>query len=128
MPLVRIGLWVLPFGRVRDLVAREPAAVQGRGEPRRTAADLQRFVADVVWAVVAISRRVPRATCLTQALVAQRLLADDGIASEIRLGVARDTTGAFEAHAWLLHEGRIVLGEVDGMGRFVPLTRTGDES
>lgn len=117
VPLVRAGLWLLPFGRLRALVSRPPKTTVGGNAPQ--------IVADVVWSVVAVSRRVPRASCLTQALVAERMLADAGIAVELRVGVARDVEGAFEAHAWLEHEGRIVLGEVEGMERFMTLTRRG---
>ena len=124
VPLVRLGLWLLPFGRVRGLVVREPAT----GVPLRMAAERDGVVHDVVWTVVAVSRRVPRASCLTQALVAQRLLAEVGVASDLRIGVARDATGAFEAHAWLEHDGRVVLGEVDGMERFTPMSQTGGMS
>ena len=113
VPLVRAGLWLLPYGRLKALVARAPAVAGGHGVDER--------VRDVTWAVAAVARRVPRATCLTQALVAQRLLADDGVDTTLRLGVARDAAGAFEAHAWLEHRGRIVLGEVDGMERFTTL-------
>ena len=121
VPLVRVGLWLLPYGRLHRLVHRGPAP--SRRDAAGTA-EVQR-VRDVVWAVVAVSRRVPRATCLTQALAAQRLLADVGVRAELRIGVARDAGGAFEAHAWLEHEGRIVLGEVDGMERFTTLTGGG---
>lgn len=127
VPLVRLGLWVLPFGRVRDLLALDPEARRSRRGARRPPRSPAGPVQDAVWAVVAVSRRVPRASCLTQALVAQRLLAEDGLDSDLRIGVARDVEGAFEAHAWLEREGLVLLGEVEGMARFTPVAPTGDE-
>lgn len=56
------------------------------------------------------ARLVPGATCLTQALSAQVLLARHGIASEILLGVRKDESGALKAHAWLYYDDKIALG------------------
>ena len=50
------------------------------------------------------------ATCLTQAVAAQLLLVRSGHASEICVGVARDSPGAFRAHAWVELKGRVILG------------------
>ena len=47
------------------------------------------------------------------------ILARYGLASELVLGVARDS-GAFSAHAWLRHNGRLILG-VQGVDAFEPL-------
>ena len=53
-------------------------------------------------AVARISRIVPRAHCLTQALSVQMILALRGYASEVKIGVRQSADGAFEAHAWLM--------------------------
>ncbi len=63
-----------------------------------------------VWAVQAVSRRIPAATCLTQAIAARLLLLGSGHDTELCIGVARDATGSFRAHAWLEREGRIIIG------------------
>ncbi len=58
-----------------------------------------------------IGARLPwRSDCLVQALAAQRWLADYGIACEIEVGVRRDDDSAFRAHAWVIHDGKVVLG------------------
>lgn len=72
--------------------------------PRRVEADRIR------WGVEVVSRRIPAATCLTQALAARVLLARHGYPSELRIGVARDPGGRVRAHAWVECEGRIVVG------------------
>jgi hypothetical protein len=64
----------------------------------------------IVWAVGSSSRLVPRASCLTQALAAEFMLARAGFRSQIRVGVAIHEEGKFVAHAWLVREGRVVMG------------------
>jgi hypothetical protein len=55
--------------------------------------------------VSALVRRSPwRGTCLAAALTLRSLLAAQGIASEVRLGVRR-LGGRVEAHAWLERDG-----------------------
>ncbi len=53
---------------------------------------------------------MPGATCLCSALALQRLLSSAGHPSQVHIGVARDATG-FMAHAWLVHDGVVVIGE-----------------
>lgn len=57
-----------------------------------------------------LARFVPRASCLTQALALQWLLARAGHASELFVGVRQDADGRFAAHAWVSCNQRIVLG------------------
>jgi len=69
------------------------------------------------------ARFIPAATCLTQALAAQYLLARSGHRSTIRIGARRDRDGRLEAHAWLLCEDVVVLGGSDEeLADLVPLT------
>ncbi len=57
-----------------------------------------------------LARLVPGASCLTQAVAGQILLARDGYRSDMRVGVREDETGRITAHAWLLSDGKIILG------------------
>jgi hypothetical protein len=67
-----------------------------------------------------IAARIPwRSDCLVQALAGQNWLRAKGIASQITIGAAKDETGAFEAHAWLSHQGEVVLG--GDITKFKPL-------
>jgi len=97
---VRLGLTLLSYNHVRRRVtrldARQPASI---GNLRR-----------VAWGVAAAARFVPRASCLTQALAGQYLLARQGNASKIRIGIERDTGTQLKAHAWLMSGDQIVLG------------------
>jgi hypothetical protein len=101
---VRVGLWVLPFRSVHGAIRARADAADPATRHRRLPPDR------IVWAVEAAARRVPRATCLVQALAAQILLTRCGHPSQLRLGVARGGGRAFEAHAWLEDNGRILIG------------------
>ena len=48
----------------------------------------------MVWAVTVVSRYLPGATCLTQALAAQALLTQSGFPSQVEIGVAKDRRSA----------------------------------
>ena len=96
---VRIGLWLLPFDSLQRLAQR---AGRKSWKPHP--------VQQLIWAVKAAGRRIPRSTCLTQALAAQVLLARSGHDSQIQLGVAKDEQRGFEAHAWLVFAGQVILG------------------
>ena len=100
VPLVRLALWLLPFRIVRRMGASRPRAID-RTVP----------VEQIVWAVTAVASRVPRATCLTQALAASVLLPRYGHDATLRVGVAKDDDGRLRAHAWLESGGATILGE-----------------
>ncbi|MET2829099.1 lasso peptide biosynthesis B2 protein [Mesorhizobium shangrilense] len=107
---VRLGLTVISYNRIRAVVMRLDA--------RQSAdvADLRR----VAWGIAAAARLVPRATCLTQALSGQYILARQGHASKIRIGIERGTGKQLKAHAWLVSEHHIVLGgSIDGFAHLV---------
>ena len=111
---IRLGLWLLPFRTVQHLVART-----ARKSPEAQEAD-GAIVDRVVWVVRVASRCVPNATCLTQALVTQVLLARRGHPVHLRIGVTRSETGEFQAHAWVECQGRVVIGGASAPVRFTP--------
>jgi hypothetical protein len=106
---VRIGLWVLPYNALRSSLLRRPKTSYGQYPSSR-----------IIWAVSAVSRYVPKASCLTRAIAAETLLRINGYPAAVHIGVARSETDAFEAHAWVECQGRIVLGGL-GIERFTPL-------
>jgi hypothetical protein len=100
---VRLCLWLVPSRVLLRYVSRRVA----RAVPV-DAVDAR--VRRIGWAVRAASRRVPQATCLTQALSAQLLLAREGYASTLRIGVSRQEQIGFAAHAWLEIGGCTLIG------------------
>lgn len=116
---VRVALWILPSRTILSIVRRSALASRAEATHPRVPASL------IVWAVEAASRRIPRATCLTQAIAAQFLLRCFGQGAQICFGVAHASTGTFRAHAWLECEGRPVLGG-DGIQSLVRLPELPD--
>lgn len=65
----------------------------------------------ISYVVPRLSDRLPwRSDCLIQAIAAQNWLASQGEASEIQIGVEHPEDGPFGAHAWLIHDGKVVTG------------------
>jgi hypothetical protein len=113
---IRAALWTLPYRTTKAWVDK----LRSPGGPARQLD--RRLIHQVAWATGAVSRRVPGASCLTQALAMQLILGRLGQASELRLGVARDSVGKFEAHAWVEVQGRVVHGgAIPGFNRYSPL-------
>jgi hypothetical protein len=89
---VHVGLRVMTFCALRALLDRVST-----GLPIRTA----RPPEEIRWSVAVASRIVPGARCLARALALRGLLAQSGIASELRIGVAKTPEGHLVAHAWV---------------------------
>jgi hypothetical protein len=115
LPVIRLLLLVAPFEAVHRRTRAAPRAIAA--PPREDGA-----VASVVWSVRAAARRIPFATCLSQALAVQFLLARRGIESTLWLGARRTEVGRFSAHAWVQCGGRFVIGgPTEGFSLFPPL-------
>jgi hypothetical protein len=122
--LLALAVAALPFFRVLLLIAPfEAIHRRVRSRAQRLAPGCEEgFVATAAWAVSAAARRIPFATCLSQALVVQFLLARRGIDSTLWLGARRTEVGRFSAHAWVQCGGRMVIGgPTDGFALFPPL-------
>jgi hypothetical protein len=111
---VRLALWTLPSRFVLRYALLWNERAKLRPTPGEPPADL------VAWAVRAASRRIPEASCLTQALAGQIFLGMHGYDSQIHVGVAREEEGRLSAHAWLEVEGRILIGD-HGLDRYTRL-------
>lgn len=110
---VRLGLWLLPVRTVGHVLGWFVPGVLGNASdpslPDRAARAVRR-----------VSRVVPGATCLTQALAAQVLLERHGFPTCLYIGVARDSRETMRAHAWLEAQGMTVIGGALS-GQWTPL-------
>jgi hypothetical protein len=112
---MRVGLWLLPFQTLRQLLAEFTVRAMRAPVSERLSK------AKVVRTVETAARFTPLAsTCLTQALAAQVLLARRGYPALLRIGVLRDGKGRLQAHAWVESEDEVVIGEYD-LKRYTPL-------
>ena len=101
---VRIALWMAP-SRLTLRFLRRMGVAEGRSRPTTWA-----MTSSITWAVQSVSKFVPRATCLTQAIAAKLLLRRFDQDARLCLGVTHASDGTLRAHAWLEQDGRPVLG------------------
>ena len=109
---VRFGLWLLPFKKIQQFMKRAKQADETRAD-----------IESLKHAIVATSRYIPRSTCLVQALAMSLLLKHYGHSSDLRIGVARNEEGKFQAHAWVERNGQVLIGgpNIEQYTRFSPL-------
>lgn len=65
------------------------------------------------------------AFCLQKSLALREWLAKDGIITEVRYGV-RKRADAFDAHAWVVYDGKIINDSVQHVSTFAPLKSLSD--
>lgn len=97
----RLATWFLPFPVGRRLLVGKRRAVS----PTLTGDRVR-------WAISRARRVVPKATCLPQALAAEALLTRGGLPAELLIGVKKTPSGKLAAHAWVVSDGRIVVGDL----------------
>ena len=95
--LVRLCLWVLPFGTFCQTWVS--LLVRAAKPKRRKSLPPQR----IVWLTSVASRYVPGAHCLARSFAAHLLLARRGHHTLLQIGVRKDN-GSLDAHAWLEFE------------------------
>jgi hypothetical protein len=103
--LISLGLQLFPFSTLRKLVYRF-RSILGGGE--------KEFPEDrLVWSVGVVSRYIPKATCLGQAITTQLLLQQAGHQACLHIGVTEAEKGGLKAHAWVESQGKVLIGGID---------------
>ncbi len=97
--VMRIALSTMGYAAIRKRMPEAAPSEHAHYYARQIARRIER-----------LARFMPRASCLTQALALQYLLARAGHACDLQIGVRRDEAGRFLAHAWVSCNGHIVLG------------------
>ncbi len=74
------------------------------------------------------SRFLPYTTCLSKALAASVLFAQNSYMADLHIGVLINKRRQLQAHAWLSHDGNIVLGNLPDLALYqeLPLELNGD--
>ena len=104
LSLASPSLRVFGFTRTQDALGSGPRREAGCHDLARA-----RVIARLVQA--AANRNPFRPNCLARSIVLAGLLRRQGLAAELRIGVAKPG-GSFAAHAWVEHDG-VALAEVD---------------
>ena len=120
LPLVCAGLRIAGYRRLHAALGRWPDQPAPSAGTAAAAAARAQTVARAVG--IAAFRGPVRATCLPRSLLTWWLLRREGIASCLRIGVAREG-GAFKAHAWVEHAGRPLGDDPEIARRFRELDR-----
>jgi hypothetical protein len=80
--------------------------------PRTEAVLADADAARISWAVETAGRVVPTGkNCFVRAIAGREMLARRGVASQIRLGIAKNSADSITGHAWLECGDRIITGE-----------------
>ncbi|MBM9594024.1 lasso peptide biosynthesis B2 protein [Rhodobacteraceae bacterium MCCB 386] len=95
---IRASLWLRPYQKLLKFC--QTCSIGHAGEHAER----------VPRAVRRAARWIPGASCLTQALAAQVLLARRGVRSVLHLGVNLTPSGGFGAHAWIEIDSIVVMG------------------
>lgn len=114
---------IRPTKAILDDLSRpqSPRPVSARRDP-----DLPHRIG---WAIGVVAPRVPwRADCLVQAMAASAWLRRHGYGPVLQLGLQPSTGGAqaLVAHAWLVLDGKVIVGGEDAGSRYIAIMR-GDE-
>ncbi|MCX7596683.1 MAG: lasso peptide biosynthesis B2 protein [Fischerella sp.] len=112
---IRLGLWLLPFKNLLKLLEKINQLSQ------RSHSTNQVTLSKIIWAVNAVTRYMPGVKCLARALTTHVLMSQYGYAPQLRIGVAKAESGKLEAHAWIEYQGRVVIGNLADLYRFIPL-------
>lgn len=111
---IRLGLWLLPFRNLFKLVTTISEDINSKAANRVT-------LSQIIWAVNVVTRYMPGgAKCLARALTTQVLMNLCGFKPEFRIGVAKSEIG-LEAHAWIEYQGRIAIGNLSDLERYIHL-------
>lgn len=111
---IRIALWVFPYPSVRPLLER--GSVRSN-KLSKTSANAE----SIAWAVSQVGSVVPGGKhCLSQALALRVLLARRGIPVDVSFGVTRGADSIVMAHAWVEHNGKVLIGG-SNLDRFIRL-------
>ncbi len=116
--IASVTLRLLPFATVQRLFATR-TTLSGRVHRPRP-------IERLLWAIAVASRYVPGTSCLSLALAGRTMLSREGYPAHIHIGVAKDHTDSFGAHAWLESEGKIVIGGHESASLFAPLGVIGE--
>lgn len=112
---IKLGLCLLPFRNLIKLVTSISEGLNSKAANRVT-------LSQIIWAVNVVTRYIPGgAKCLARALTTQVLMNWCGFQPELRIGVAKNETGKLDAHAWIEYRGRIAIGNLPDLKRYVNL-------
>lgn len=118
--LVRLGLFLLSFAKLKQLVDQNPQIIYNQQYLTQLSPD------KIAWAVKIVSTlTLPSpAKCLARALTTQVLLRFCGYQSTLVIGVTKNLQGDLDSHAWVEIKGKILIGDSPYLSRYQVLIKT----
>jgi hypothetical protein len=114
LPVVSVLLKLRGFQRTERLMAWFSRSGTGQAASHARVSQAARMVS------IAAFRGPLKSQCLEQAITLWWMLGVMGISSTIRFGIYK-SGNSVEAHAWLLHDDNIVIGQMDTLKEYTPL-------
>ena len=113
---VNLLLEFVPFFHLRKLIATQSRKnIKAKSDPL--------VVHRIVEAIEIASRFTPRkSTCLVKALTGYYLLTKNNIPVEMCVGVKLGLPGQLDAHAWIVNQGEVILGDLDNLPEYTKLS------
>ena len=104
--VARLVVWFVPFRSLATRLGEEMAESPAADTEAQRAAALP-----IGWAVRTLGRRLPwMSQCLVQAVAATWMLQHRRIPSTLYFGLAKDSDGKLQAHAWVRSGEKILTG------------------
>jgi hypothetical protein len=72
----------------------------------------------ITWAVTQMSRYIPHARCLSKAITVKILLICHEDPVQLRIGIKKITNNSISAHAWVEHQGKIIIGNLSDLNQY----------
>ena len=121
MILIRLGLLLLPFRRLQNLILKV------KRFESIAAVDPQPSLGAIAQSVHRSARYSPgEVMCLAKALTTAVMMSIYGFPYKIKIGVAKGESNKLEAHAWIESEGKVVVGYLPDLSRYVAMSSTGE--
>ena len=109
----RMALWVVLISMLARLTtlarAQKIASLKIRSAPVEHTSELPANLARIIDSLLGIDLLVFRRSCWKRAMVLHRYLALNGIESQIRFGLRKESDGTVNGHAWLERGGKPLL-------------------
>jgi hypothetical protein len=118
LPIVALSLKIWGVKRTQMALARLLIPLQNSENPSK-------IIKTIRMVQLAARYYQPWANCLKKSLILWALLRHQGINSELRIGIRRDTDN-FEAHAWVECDGVVLNDSLNVRDRFAMFDRTID--
>lgn len=102
---IRVGFLFLKFPLLQEMLNR--ISEFHFSTSTKSAVSIER----IVWCVEVSTQLSPGgAKCLARALTVQTLMKQQGYDPVLKIGVIKNSTEEFKAHAWIEHQGTVVIG------------------